>query len=381
MKMKKMDCVIQLSLVAILAITAPAISHAAIMIKPISAAASGSFGGRYPSRTVDDSGLSSPIATGDPIPGTYPTHTASSLDHWLVSGTSATITFDLGAEYSLEGMHIWNQNEGVSSTRGIRDADVAFSKESATSGFGSLQSYSGASEFTKASGLPTYMGEDKLFAGSPITARWVRFTISANWVDSFTGICELRFIGTALEPHEVVQPISAAASSYLSGYYPNETRDGSGISDSTVIETGDLVVPGTYPAHNNNAVEAWLAAETNGMWITFDLGSEYLLKGLHLWNSNQSGSTGRGLQNVNIEFSTTSAVAGFGSLESLTFAEGIPLATYIGEDKFFSSLTTAQWVRFSVVSNYGDTSWTGFSEVRFIRGVPPPPSGTIIIVM
>ena len=72
--------------------------------------------------TIDGSGLSGGLGslpTGSAVPATWPTHdVASDSSSWLTDGAAQTdgalsaayITFDLGANYNLTGMHVWNYN-------------------------------------------------------------------------------------------------------------------------------------------------------------------------------------------------------------------------------------------------------------------------------
>lgn len=176
----------------------------------------------------------------------------------------------------------------------------------------------------------------------------------------------------------IVRPISAVASSqYEAARNPDNTRDESGLSFA--LNTNDPI-PVVYPTHDANYLNMWLssAADSAGNpTITFDLGAVYDLAGLHVWNQNEGSST-RGIRNVDVSFSTTSAVAGFGSTQTFSgvseFAKAAGLTTYTGEDKLFTGLPkTAQWVRFTINDNWGDT-FTGLSEVRFFTYDAPPPA-------
>jgi hypothetical protein len=186
-------------------------------------------------------------------------------------------------------------------------------------------------------------------------------------------------VGTVHATAIIVKPVSAAGPYWGSEVGPWNTINGTGISDPTVIETGDPV-PVTYPTHVSDMLSGWLALGTSGQVITFDLGSAYTIAGMHIWNSNQYGSTDRGVKGVNVEFSTTSATSGFGSLESLTFSQSPdnPAGYIIGEDKSLSSPTTARWVRFTVLSNHGDPTFAGLAEVRFVT---PEPATIVLLTL
>ncbi|PXA04401.1 hypothetical protein DDZ13_07670 [Coraliomargarita sinensis] len=108
--------------------------------------------------------------------------------------------FDLGQSYELDGMHIWNYNSPES--RGIEDVNIKFAT-TLTGTFGSTDETdtgwgtATAETFTQASKLNTYTGETYSL-GSTVTARYVLFDIQTNYGDSYVGLDEVRFTGTAV---------------------------------------------------------------------------------------------------------------------------------------------------------------------------------------
>lgn len=193
----------------------------------------------------------------------------------------------------------------------------------------------------------------------------------------------------------IVQPTGAKESSVNLGRNAVDTIDGGGLSDATTVETGDPI-PGTWPTHGNvagnaGAATVWLSLNTTqgggegDEWIMFDLGAEYQLAALHVWNYNEVSATGNGIKDLTIKFATSSAGydAGsegdpsWGSGVSTTFAQASGSTTYDGETINFGSVT-ARYVLFDTVdTHYASYNRTGLSEVRFIT--VPEPSSTALL--
>ena len=185
----------------------------------------------------------------------------------------------------------------------------------------------------------------------------------------------------------IIRPTGAVATYTM--YGPGFAIDGSGLSDSTIVETGDET-PAVYPMHTNvNPNVMWFAYDRFSAGprpsITFDLGAEYTVGGLHVWNYNdpviagpshlEREMTNSGIKDVEVTFSTTAIDAGFGDPEVLVFAEGTGLNDYTGEDLLFSATHTARYIKFQPTSNHGHVwHYTGLSEVRFFDTAIPEPS-------
>lgn len=122
---------------------------------------------------------------------------------WLSTGNTPTfgnedtdpsVTFDLGAVYTINSFHVWNYNEnatGIQMTRGVDAVSVEYGT---TAGLGST--VPGITNFAIADGTPTYTGED--FSGfTPFNARYIKFDIDSNHgdVNVFYGLSEVQFDG------------------------------------------------------------------------------------------------------------------------------------------------------------------------------------------
>ncbi|WP_394751881.1 discoidin domain-containing protein [Crenothrix sp.] len=121
--------------------------------------------------------------------------------------------------------------------------------------------------------------------------------------------------------------------------------------------------------HNTDFDNMWLSNQSITATLTFDLGSVYDLSGAYVWQYNPDNAT------------TTSGVKQFNILTSLdgldfvpvfsaTLAQGSGVAGWF-EPEFKAFSQTAQYVQFSILSNYG-SSYSGLSEVKFETGVSVP---------
>ena len=157
-----------------------------------------------------------------------------------------------------------------------------------------------------------------------------------------------------------ITPVNATASSSQegAGRTPNKLIDGSGWGET---RPGS----GVY-VHTNNA-----GADGNCMWngeanswLWFDLGKNYALNGVYVWNYNEGGGWNtRGVRDVEIS----------ASLDNKTFQ---PLGTFTlhmasgqederGEAVAFGKTIRARYVKWQIKSNYRGGEQSGLSEVRF----------------
>ena len=104
-------------------------------------------------------------------------------DSWLL--------FDLGREYHVNGMYVWNYNErGGWSNRGIREMQVLTSLDNRT--FARL----GVFKLAKAPARDDYEGQTVPF-DKPVRARYVKFQTKSNYRGGeMSGLAEVRFSNT-----------------------------------------------------------------------------------------------------------------------------------------------------------------------------------------
>ena len=186
----------------------------------------------------------------------------------------------------------------------------------------------------------------------------------------------------------IVQPTNATASVAESGRPATDATDGTGLSDVTIVETGDTI-PTVYPSHSIDSGHMWRTPNGKdgiGEWIAFELGAAYDLTGFHLWNYNETWGDDsqieaeRGIQVATVEYSTDNA-ANWTLLGNMTFLQAPGSSDYTGDDYAFAgTLLGVTDVRFTVVSNFQSSpDRSGISEVRFI-GTPVPEPATMALL-
>ena len=168
----------------------------------------------------------------------------------------------------------------------------------------------------------------------------------------------------------IVKPTVESKSSEFPGREAVKCVDGSGLS--TALNTGD-VVPTTWPTHDGNFTNMYLTAggPPANEWIIFNLGSAYTISGFHLWN--QAESLARGIQTMTVEADlggTWTAVTFTPAQIAQSSGANDPGQTYT-----FSAAQTTQRIRFRNYTTWGDNTYVGMAELRFIAS--PPPSATL----
>lgn len=200
----------------------------------------------------------------------------------------------------------------------------------------------------------------------------------------------------------IIQPIDVEASTELSGFF-NRTGersiDGSGLTDPSIVQTGSPV-PAVWPGHINNAgsgtsASMWLSGnvgtdQISNQWIMFDLGQTYDLRGMHLWNYNETNPgdlTNRATEDIRLSFATT--LNSFGDPTDPNWSAPMDMtlirppgspntlnSDYTGETYGFPDVE-ARYVLFDIQSNYGST-YVGLAEVRFLT---PEPAKSLLLAI
>jgi len=165
----------------------------------------------------------------------------------------------------------------------------------------------------------------------------------------------LMYSTTFLHAQDIINPVSATTT--LSAQF------GSSL-DNTINGAGLDVFPSLSASHGGtNPGNAFYATNEVGT-IDFDLGGSYLVDGLSFWNVNAPGPGQAGIQEVVISYSedgvTYTPIPGSPS----TFAQVVTPTS--PAEQFSFTEVSASFIRFDVVSNYGDPgNLVAFAEVAF----------------
>lgn len=187
-------------------------------------------------------------------------------------------------------------------------------------------------------------------------------------------------VSVPVEAAFIVAPDEATASSAPNQHrQPVKTVDGSGLSDASIVETGDPV-PTTYPTHDRDNNAGWFSddnVDVSDHSITFDLDGLYELTGMYVWNWNFNGGgtqTNDGINDLILEFSNDGIDFSSIPTQSFSFAQATNSTDYAGEGHTLSPVT-AGYVRFNIQSTFehasGEIGKAAFAEARF-EAVPEP---------
>ncbi len=184
--------------------------------------------------------------------------------------------------------------------------------------------------------------------------------------------------------------------------------DGSGINKVDPDDPATWTQSGTAWQHMWHGSISGPDASAEG-WVVFDLGDAYPLDKMYIWNGNQGGAEGssphiwKGVGTYNLYYSnlpTVAVPANSGTITPYDFTSGG--WTQLGDTRTLTAATgaagspvngtvdlygvTARYIGMDVLTRIGETTgrWqnqVGLSEVVITENpVPPPPSGTVIML-
>ena len=168
-----------------------------------------------PLRLLDNSGLSSPLNTGDPVPAVYPAHDTNLANmYWSGSEHTPIVTFSLPETFDLRGLHYWNFNEPSSpgndgTGRGFKNVAIYYSADAVAGAYTLL----GTFQFQEASGTIDYRGATLSF-GQTIRAHYLRLAVLGDWGGDFAGMSEVRFLGSAIPSLQALPSASGVTLSW-----------------------------------------------------------------------------------------------------------------------------------------------------------------------
>ncbi len=160
----------------------------------------------------------------------------------------------------------------------------------------------------------------------------------------------------------VITPVDAIASSTFGTYDVEDLVNNSGLS-------GGL--------HDTNYTNMWMNnAEGTGGQLTFNLGGTYAVTSSDIWQYNATCcGLNRGVKDFDILASTNGIDFTLITSSTLTQSSGGLIAA---QNIVFNAV--ASYIRFDILSNYGDTTYTGLSEVKFNADPIPEPVSIALIV-
>ncbi len=127
----------------------------------------------------------------------------------------------------------------------------------------------------------------------------------------------------------------------------------------------------------------FLKSGTTGLFVEYDLGSVYTLANMYVWNYGEPfGGEGRGVSNLVVQYKLNLTdpwtLLGTNTLAIATYPPAMEVwqndVTVIGFSK-----TEARYVRLYGINNYGDSGFSGLSEVVFEYAIPEPSTALLFV--
>ncbi|MCH8684195.1 discoidin domain-containing protein [Pedomonas mirosovicensis] len=153
----------------------------------------------------------------------------------------------------------------------------------------------------------------------------------------------------------VITPVGVTASSEWGIWGPTHYR-GINVINGSGLEAG---------LHDGDFNNMWLTWEGTSATLDFDLGADYQLTGINIWNYNSDIELERGAQ----DFVLSVSLDGVGYSQILAGSLSMGTGGLIPAESFALD-GLARYVRLDILNNHGG-AWVGLSEVNF-TAVPEP---------
>lgn len=153
--------------------------------------------------------------------------------------------------------------------------------------------------------------------------------------------------------------VTAKASSSDESAVAQNTINGSGLTEQT--HSTEWIDTWTSDGGNNNPpASSPNPARDQGQWVHYDLGYQYQLGQMHIWNGNEI--PGRGINNVTIEYSKNDTA--WEELGNYDFPQASGSGNYTGFEGPDFAGVEARYVLLTIHSNHGDEFGYALSEIR-----------------
>jgi len=169
-------------------------------------------------------------------------------------------------------------------------------------------------------------------------------------------------------------------------YYAPDRREAYRVSDWSGM-TGSVGASGT--ADNGYSDKTWLdyPNQTGTSWISWDLGAEYTIGSIHIWNYNEVNLPQRGTKKLNLQTGDATAFASNtgwvsqlsnvdwtaiganGTISDPTKVQGTGQNGYAGFDWTLPAPITTRYLRFQTLEHFAGGDSVGLSEVLFYTAV------------
>lgn len=193
---------------------------------------------------------------------------------------------------------------------------------------------------------------------------------------AFTAAFLVSVVASTSHAAVIVTPVGATSSlAELSNRPITDAIDGSGLDS---LGLSGNILSETHDNMGANDGPYFLAP--NATVLTFDLGGSADINAIHIWNYTRTGEQDRGVRNFSI-FTSTNGVDF--SASGVTFTDfdvvpytGVTQRVSVQSRSLSATLSGITHIQFQSLTNHGDTTYTGFGEIRF--GAVPEPSAALL---
>ncbi|MEL6108733.1 MAG: discoidin domain-containing protein, partial [Planctomycetota bacterium] len=284
-------------------------------------------------------------------------HDAGRSNNWQSAADDPTpvITYDLNDDYILGSMRLWNVNYGPDLDRGAKTIDVYTSRDNVN--------FTLHETIDLQRGTGTFVDHGEVFDLSGIEARYVRLDITeTHGATDGAGIAEVRFFGkqaVELENELSVSSVDASSNPASVGFVIDE----SGLTEDQLRH---LDQGGTQYRSDRNDLTPTL---------NFELGRVAEVSKFYLWNFASTGQSGFNFDRGIREMRVLTSENGTDYLDQGVFSVRRGFTSSQFEALNFDEPVRAKFVRFEVLSNHGDSQFTGLGEVKFFgTAITQPPT-------
>lgn len=254
-----------------------------------------------------------------------------------------SVTYDLNDVFDLGSVRIWNYNHGAALQRGAKTIDVLTSRDN--------QTYTLADTLSldQAPGDSSYNGQKFDFTGN--AARYVRFQITeSHGATGNVGLAEIQFFGGVSDAGEEVPVIDASTSVGNGAAGLINVYNGSGLDGESVF-------------HDNFGSNRYTSNFNTTPTLDFELAELVRLGKINVWNFTAGQQTDRGIREARILTSVDGL--DFQDQGVFEFRRGSSTQTHFDAIDLRERAIDARFVRLEVISNWGDSSFTGLGELKF----------------
>lgn len=284
-------------------------------------------------------------------------HDAGRSNNWQSAADDPTpaITYDLNDDYTLGSMRLWNVNYGPDLDRGAKTIDVYTSSDNVN--FTLLETIG------LQRGTGTFVDHGEVFDLSRTEARYLRLDITeTHGATDGSGIAEVRFFGeqiVALENELAVSNVNASSNPSTAGFVIDE----SGLTEDQLrhVDQGGT----QYRSLRNDFTPT----------LDFELTRTAELSKFYVWNFASAGQSGFNFDRGIREMRVLTSENGIDFIDRGEFSVRRGFTSSQFEALNFEEPVRAKYVRFEVLSNHGDSQFTGVGEVKFFgTAIAQPPT-------